>query len=51
MNAKIIPLKVAVMEAWNKIKGRMQTLTDMEGIGEKTAFIMYGHLIQRVEGE
>ncbi len=62
MNAKVSPLDPTLMQAWNKgyaagqkeateifhkfLEDRMQTIQEIDGIGEKTAWKIHEHFIK-----
>lgn len=62
MNAKVSPLDPVLMQTWNKgyaagqkeatnifhkfLEERMQTIQDIDGIGEKTAWKIHEHFIR-----
>lgn len=64
---KINPLDPTLMKAWNSgrnagiteardefhkfLTEKMQTLTDIQGIGEKTAWKIHEHFIRELEGK
>lgn len=64
---KLNPLNPMLMQAWNKgykagqgetseqfaafLNERMESLLEIEGIGEKTAWKVQEHFIQRIDGQ